>query len=100
MLENLCYFYAKSQGYNVSIGRIGTLECDFILRNRDADCAYLQVAYTVAQSKETEDQEYRPLKKIRDNYPKYPLTTDYLLQKRSGIRCIKLMAFMETRVEF
>lgn len=100
MLENLCYFYAKSRGYSVSIGRIGTLECDFILRNRDADCAYLQVAYTIAQSKETEDREYRPLKKTRDNYPKYLLTTDYLLQKRSGIRHIKLMAFMETRVEF
>lgn len=100
VLENICYFYAKSRGYSVSVGRIGTLECDFILRNRDADYAYLQVAYTIAQSKETEDREYRPLEKIRDNYPKYLLTTDYLLQKRSGIRHDNLMDFMKAGAWF
>ena len=99
VLENITYFYAKSRGYSVSVGRIGTLECDFILRNRDADYAYLQVAYTIAQSKETEDREYRALEKIKDNYPKYLLTTDYLLQKRSGIRHVNLMDFMETGSE-
>ena len=36
-------------------------------------------------SKETEDREYAPLEKIGDNYPKYVLTTDYLIQKRNGI---------------
>ena len=100
VLENITYFYAKSRGYSVSVGRIGTLECDFILRNRDADYAYLQVAYTIAQSKETEDREYRALEKIKDNYPKNLLTTDYLLQKRSGIRHVNLMDFMRTGSEF
>ena len=100
VLENICYFYAKSRGYSVSIGRIGTLECDFILRNREADYAYVQVAYTIAQSKETEDREYRPLEKIRDNYPKYLLTTDYLLQKRGGIRHVNLMEFMKGESKF
>ena len=100
VLENICCFYAKSRGYSVSVGRIGTLGCDFILRNRDADYAYLQVAYTIAQSKETEDREYRPLEKIRDNYPKYLLTTDYLLQKRGGIRHVNLMDFMKAGAEF
>lgn len=100
VLENICYFYAKSRGYSVSVGKIGTLECDFILRNREADYAYLQVAYTIAQSKETEDWEYRPLEKIRDNYPKYLLTTDYLLQKRDGIRHVNLMDFMKAGAEF
>ena len=100
VLENICYFYAKSRGYSVSVGRIGTLECDFILRNREADYAYLQVAYTIAQSKETEDREYHPLEKIRDNYPKYLLTTDYLLQKRGGIRHVNLMDFMKTGTGF
>ncbi len=100
VLENICYFYAKSRGYSVSVGRIGTLECDFILRNRDADYAYLQVAYTIAQSTEPEDREYRPLEKVRDNYPKYLLTTDYLLQKRGGIRHVNLMEFMKAGSEF
>ena len=100
VLENITYFYAKSRGYSVSVGRIGTLECDFILRNRSADYAYLQVAYTIAQSRETEDREYRPLEMIKDNYPKYLLTTDYLLQKRSGIRHVNLMEFMKAGSEF
>ena len=77
-----------------------SLKAGVILRNRDADYAYLQVAYTIAQSKETEDREYRPLEKIRDNYPKYLLTTDYLLQKRGGIRHVNLMDFMKSGAEF
>ena len=40
----------------------------------------MQVAYTLAMSKETQDREYRPLEQIKDNYPKYIVTTDYLLQ--------------------
>ena len=94
VLENIVYFYARSRGYSVSVGRIGRLECDFILRDRELDYSYAQVAYTIAQNKETEDREYRPLEQIRDNYPKYLLTTDYLLQKRSGIRHINLMDHM------
>ena len=100
VLENLVYFYARSRGLSVSVGRIGTLECDFILRNREMDYAYVQVAYTIAQSLDTEEREYRPLERIRDNYPKYLLTTDYLLQKRSGIRHVNLMEFMNNGAEF
>ena len=100
VLENIVCFYAKSRGYRVSVGRIGNLECDFILRDRDMNYAYLQVAYTIAQSEQTEEREYRPLEQIRDNYPKYLLTTDYLLQKRNGIRHVNLMEFMRDGKEF
>lgn len=100
VLENICYFYARSRGYSISVGRIGTLECDFILRNRNADYAYLQISYTIAQSRETEDREYKSLERIKDNYPKYLLTTDYLLQKRSGIHHVNLMEFMKDGAEF
>ena len=77
-----------------------SLNAGVILRNRDADYAHLQVAYTIAQSKETEDREYRPLERICDNYPKHVLTTDYLVQKRSGIRHVNLMEFMKAGSEF
>lgn len=93
-LENIVYIYARSLGYSVSVGRIGKLECDFIVRDNDMNYAYLQVAYTILLSKDTEDREYRPLEMIRDNYSKYVLTTDYLLQKRNGIRHVNLMDFM------
>lgn len=93
-LENIVYIYARSLGYSVSVGRIGKLECDFIVRDNDMNYAYLQVAYTILLSKDTEEQEYRPLEMIRDNYNKYVLTTDYLLQKRNGIRHVNLMDFI------
>ena len=64
------------------------------------DYSYLQVAYTIALSTETEEREFRPLEKIRDNYPKYLMTTDYLLQKRNGIRHVNLMEFMSGGEEF
>ena len=99
-LENMVYFYAKSIGSSVSVGRIGKLECDFICRNAEMNYSYVQVAYTIALSKETEDREYRPLEHIKDNYPKYVVTTDYLLQKRNGIQHVNLMEFMKSESLF
>ena len=95
VLENMVYLYAKSQGYRISVGRIGKLECDFILRGRNQNYAYVQVAYTILESVKTEDREYRSLEAIRDNYPKYVLTTDYILQNRNGIKHCNLLTFMK-----
>lgn len=100
VLENIVYLYAKSLDSKVSVGRIGKLECDFIIRDTSMNYAYVQVAYTIALSKETEDREYKPLEMIRDNYPKYVVTTDYLLQKRNGIRHINLIDFMKAGKSF
>ena len=94
VLENIVYQYAKSNNYAVSVGRVGNLECDFIVRNNEMDYVYIQVAYTINESKDTEDREYRPLEMIKDNYKKYVLTTDYLLQKRNGILHRNLMEFI------
>lgn len=80
-LENILYIYAKSKKYMVSIGKIGQLECDFILRDDFLNYSYIQIAYTILESKKTEDREYTSLELIKDNYPKYVLTTDYLIQK-------------------
>ncbi len=93
-LENIVYIYAKGMNYAVSVGRIGKLECDFILRDTNSDYSYVQVAYTILQSRDTEDREYRSLEAINDNYKKYVLTTDFLLQKRNGILHRNLMEFM------
>ncbi len=95
ILENIVYIYARTQDYSVSVGRVGKLECDFILRGKNNQYSYVQVAYTIALSKNTEDREYRPLEQIRDNYPKYVATTDFFLQKRNGIHHINLMDFMK-----
>ena len=85
VLENVVYRYARSLGYEVSVGRIGKLECDFILRGRDMDYVYVQVAMTIMESEKTEDREYRPLEQIRDNYPKFVITRADPIQHRGGI---------------
>lgn len=94
VLENIVYVYARARDYSISVGRIGKLECDFILRGSDMNYSYVQVAYTIADSKETEDREYRALEAIKDNYLKYVMTTDYLLQRRNGIIHVNVFDFM------
>lgn len=100
VLENIVYIYAKSLDYSVSVGRFGKFECDFIVRGTDMQYAYIQVAYTIALSKETEEREYRPLENIKDNYLRYVVTTDYLLQQRSGIKHVNLMDFISKNEKF
>ena len=100
VLENITYIYARSHDYSVSVGRVGKLECDFILRNDEMRYSYIQVAYTIALSKETEDCEYRPLEAIKDNYPKYVVTADSILQQRNGIEHINLVDFMRNGKTF
>ena len=99
-LENIVFLYAKSKDYSISVGRIGKLECDFILRDRNQNYSYIQIAYTILASIDTENREYIPLEEIRDNYPKYVMTTDYLLQKRNGINHVNLIEFMKENKNF
>lgn len=100
VIENIVYIYARSFDYAVSVGRIGKLECDFILRSMENEYSYVQAAYTIMLSRETEDREYRPLEEIGDNYPKYVVTTDYMLQKRGGIKHVNLMDFILSESKF
>jgi predicted AAA+ superfamily ATPase len=99
-LENIVYIYAKSKGYSVSIGRIGKLECDFILEKDKTDYAYVQVAMTIMSSIETEEREYRALEAIRDNYPKYVMTRNDLIQHRNGIKHVNIASFMASNTSF
>ena len=92
-LENMLYLYLASRGYELSVGRIGKLECDFIARRRNA-YAYIQVAMTIAD-RDVEEREYRPFGYIRDGYPRYLFTLDPLLQERDGVKHLNMASFME-----
>ncbi len=93
-LENIVYNYARSKGYEISIGRVGKLECDFIMRGKSMEYSYVQVSMTIMANKETEDREYAPLESIADNYPKYVLTRNDMIQKRNGIIHKNIPEFM------
>ncbi len=99
-MENSVFIYAKSKGYTVSVGRIGKFECDFILHRNLFDYAYVQVAMTIMNSLETENREYRPFEQIRDNYPKYLITRNDFIQRRSGILHYNIAPFMKENIDF
>ena len=94
VLENILFCHLKSKGYKLSVGKIGNLECDFIVRQNTDDYFYIQVAMTIAEHS-TEEREYRPFMQIRDNFPKYLFTTDTLLQKRDGILHLNMIDFIK-----
>lgn len=100
VLENIVYIYARAKGYSISIGRIGKLECDFVMRNKPSNYSYVQVAMTIHNSLKTENREYVPLESIRDNYPKYVITRDNLIQERNGILHVNIESFMKDCKDF
>lgn len=95
VLENIVYYYARAQGCEVSVGRVGKLECDFILRNSEMGYAYVQVAMTIMADRLTEEREYRPFEQIKDNYPKYLLTRSDPIQQRDGIIHANIPEFIQ-----
>lgn len=101
VLENIVYNYLLSKGFRVSIGKIGKLEVDFIIRKHFDEYSYVQVARTIDNDNYdekgnniTEEREYRPLERVADGYPKYLITMDKLLQKRNGIKHLNIIEMM------
>lgn len=74
ILENVVYLELVRRGYEVSIGKVGNQEVDFIARKGD-QLEYYQVAQTVRQQ-ETLNRELSVLEAITDHHPKYLLTQD------------------------
>lgn len=92
-LENIVYLYLASHDYQISIGKIGKLECDFIVRDKKQNYAYVQVAYTLhgEDEKATErikEREYRPFRDIRDGYPRYIISLDKYRDQQEGVHHI------------
>lgn len=61
--------------------------------------SYVQVAMSIAE-RAAEDHEYASLEKIKDNYPKYLLTMDRLLQERGGIKHMNIVDFLANSESF
>ena len=107
VLENIVYNYVRSNGYKTSVGKIGKLEVDFILRKNVDEYSYVQVARTIDNDNFdengkniTEEREYRPLEKISDGHAKYLITMDKLLQRRSGVKHLNIIDMILGDQEF
>jgi predicted AAA+ superfamily ATPase len=83
ILENIVCMELLKRGYSLFVGRKNALEVDFIAEKNNSRI-YVQVAYLLA-SEETIEREFLPLKKIKDNYPKYVLSMDTLDFSQEGI---------------
>lgn len=93
LLENIIYLYLASHDYQISIGKIGKLECDFIVRKKNGDYAYIQVAYTlqgedIKATERIKEREYRPFREIRDGYPRYIISLDKFRDQQEGVHHI------------
>ena len=92
-LENIVYHYLISHGYQVSVGRIGKLECDFIVRDKKQKYAYIQVTYTLQagdleSTQKLKEREYRPFRFIKDSYPRYIISLDDFRDQQEGVNHI------------
>ena len=74
VLENIVYLELIRRGYKVYIGKINSLEVDFVAE-KNGDIEYYQVSQTV-MDKSTLDRELAPLSNIKDHNPKYLITMD------------------------
>lgn len=93
VLENLIYLELIRRGYEVSIGKAGLLEVDFIAVKPD-EKIYYQVSSTILDEN-TRERELRPLQSISDNYPKIILTMDQsIFNDYSGIKVINIIDFL------
>ena len=84
ILENVVYLELLRRGYKIWTGSLRNGEIDFIVKNRNGEIEYYQVSWKIS-SAETEEREFTPLERVRDNYPKFLLTTESFLQSRAGI---------------
>jgi len=93
VLENIVYLELINRGYDVTIGKIGTLEVDFVATKTN-EIRYYQVSATILDET-TLERELKPLKSITDNYPKFILTMDQtVFNDYSGIKVHNILDFL------
>lgn len=92
-LENIVFFELVRRGYQVTIGKYGNAEVDFVAQKQGV-LTYLQVTADMT-AKETFEREMRPLQGIRDNYEKIVLTLDRFTEGNyDGIQVINALDWL------
>jgi len=74
LLENVVYLELIRRGFDVSIGKVGEYEIDFIAE-RGNERMYIQVAQTLSEQS-TREREIRSLIGIKDGHPKLVISMD------------------------
>jgi predicted AAA+ superfamily ATPase len=94
ILENIVLNELEHRGYRVFIGKLGDREIDFVGELRD-EKIYVQVAYTLGDVQSTIEREFKPLLEIKDQHPKYVISTDpFFRENYEGVRYLPLGEFL------
>lgn len=93
ILENIVYLELLRRGNKIWTGTSRNTEVDFVCRTPTGDIEYYQVAWQLSNEK-TIEREFGALEKIKDNYPKFLLTTDSFTQNRSGIKNLNVFQWL------
>ncbi len=83
VLENIVYIELLRRGFSVTVGKGENCEIDFVAQKGNQVC-YFQVCYLLA-AEETVKREFNAYNSIKDNYPKYVLSTDKIDFSQNGI---------------
>lgn len=92
ILENIVCMELIRRGYQVTVGKSGEKEIDFIA-DQNGNKIYVQVAYLLA-STDTLNREFGAFDGIRDNFPKYVLSMDDFDMSRNGIKHLNIRDFL------
>lgn len=92
-LENIVFLELLRRGYEVSVGKVGATEIDFVARKNDNVYYYQVTASMVEES--TFEREMAPLRNINDNYPKTVITLDrFTLGNYEGIQVVNAIDWL------
>jgi hypothetical protein len=93
MLENAVYMHLRASGYNVTVGQLGSKEIDFVCEKR-GERLYVQVTYLIPDEK-AHAREFGNLLQIRDNYPKFVVSMDKMIEGgEKGITHLHITQFL------
>jgi len=93
VLENIIYLELLRRGYAIAIGKVGSLEVDFVATKSNIK-TYYQVSASI-MDEETRKRELRPLQSITDHYTKVILTMDNTIYSDfEGIKIINILDFL------
>ena len=92
-LENIVFFELLRRNYQVTIGKYGNTEVDFVAQ-KSGILTYFQVTADMT-AEETFHREIHPLQEIRDNYEKIVLTLDrFTTGNYEGIQVINVLDWL------
>ena len=93
ILENIIFIELKRHGYKITVGNVKNHEIDFVCKKNNQRI-YIQVSYLL-ENEEVVEREFKPLLMVEDNYPKYVLSMDKILQSQKGIEHVNIIDFLK-----